>query len=94
VERDERALERVQLVTLTDVVLSGSAVVTALASVGAFRYVRDAAADAAFSRRALEGERHSRGLISRVKENERRSVENERVLRRADLRTDGGEEDG
>ena len=77
--------------TPTQIVLAACAVVTALASVGAFSYTRSAARDAAWSRRALEGEQHSDGLIETVEENEQRSQANARALRRAELRTDGGE---
>lgn len=73
----------------TQVVIAVSAVVTALAALGAFNYVRSAARDAAWSRRALEGEEHSDGLIETVAENAHRSVRNEHALRREGLRADG-----
>jgi|GEM_PF-2347169 len=77
----------------TQVVMAVCAVVTALAAVGAFGYVRQAAEDARWSRRALEGEAHSDGLIQAVAENRQRSRRNKRVLRREGLRTDGGPKD-
>jgi len=73
------------------VILAACAVVTALSSLGALSYTRNAAKDARWSRRALEGEQHSDGLIETVEENEQRSRANTRALRRADMRTDGGE---
>ncbi|SEW10052.1 hypothetical protein [Halobacterium jilantaiense] len=76
--------------TWTQVVMAISAVITALSALGALSYTRQAARDARWSRRALEGEQHSDGLIECVEENEQRSRANERALRRVDLRTDGG----
>ncbi|MCD2202737.1 hypothetical protein [Halobacterium sp. KA-6] len=77
--------------TPADIIMAASTVVTALCAVGALRYVRQAARDARWSRRALEGEQHSDGLIETVAENARRSTRNKRVLRREGLRTDGGD---
>jgi len=77
--------------TPTQIVLATCAVVTALSAVGAFSYTRRAAQDARWSRRALEGEKHSDGLIETVEENEQRTRANAQALRRADLRTDGGD---
>lgn len=76
--------------TATQVVMAVSAVVTALSALGTFAYIRQTARDARWSRRALEGEKHSDGLIERVEDNEQRSRANTRALRDADLRTDGG----
>jgi hypothetical protein len=77
----------------TQVVMAISAVVTALSALGALSYTRRAARDARWSRRALEGEQHSDGLIERVAENTQRSRHNNRALRREGLRTDGGHPD-
>ena len=74
----------------TQVVMAISALVTALCALGTVGYVRQAAKDARWSRRALEGEQHSDGLIETVDENEQRSRANAQALRRADMRTDGG----
>lgn len=71
-------------------IMAVSAVVTALSAAGAFRYVRQAAQDATFSRRALEGEANREGLIETVAANEQRSRTNVEALRDAGLRTDGG----
>jgi len=76
--------------TWTQVIMAVSAVVTALSALGAFSYTRQAAKDARWSRRALEGEEHSDGLIETVAKNAKRSRRNRRVLRREGLRTDGG----
>jgi len=77
----------------TQVVMAISAVVTALCALGTVGYVRRAARDARWSRRALEGEEHTDGLIETVAENVRRSRRNKRALRREGLRTDGGPRD-
>lgn len=74
----------------TQVVMAVSAVITALCALGTVGYVRRAARDAHWSRRALEGEEHSDGLIQTVDENARRSERNKRALRREGIRTDGG----
>ncbi len=79
--------------TWTQVIMAVSAVVTALSALGAFSYTRQAAKDARWSRRALEGEEHSDGLIETVAKNVKRSRRNRRVLRREGLRTDGGPSD-
>lgn len=77
----------------TNAIMALSAIVTALSALGAFRYVRQAARDAAWSRRALEGEANRSGLIETVAANRQRSRQNELALRRAELRTDGGDRD-
>lgn len=77
--------------TWAQVVMAVSAAVTAACAVGTVGYVRRAARDARWSRRALEGEEHSDGLIETVAKNEKRSRRNTRVLRREGLRSDGGE---
>ncbi|WP_353634594.1 hypothetical protein ABSL23_02245 [Halobacterium sp. NMX12-1] len=74
------------------VVMAVCAIITALCALGTVGYVRRAARDAHWSRRALEGEEHSDGLIQRVAENTQRSKRNKRVLRREGLRADGGPE--
>lgn len=79
--------------TWTQVVMAISAVVTALSALGALSYTRRAARDARWSRRALEGEEHTDGLIETVAENVQRSRRNKRALRREGLRTDGGHPD-
>jgi len=79
--------------TWTQVVMAISALVTAGCALGTVGYVRRAAKDARWSRRALEGEEHSDGLIERVAKNAQRSRRNKRVLRREGLRTDGGGRD-
>jgi len=77
-------------VTWTQTAIAISAVVTALCALGTVGYVRQAARDARWSRRALEGEEHTDGLIETVAENVKRSRRNKRALRREGLRTDGG----
>jgi len=79
--------------TWTQVVVAVSAVITALSALGAFSYTRRAARDARWSRRALEGEEHTDGLIETVMENVKRSRRNKKALRREGLRTDGGPKD-
>ncbi|WP_232703157.1 hypothetical protein [Halobacterium wangiae] len=74
-------------------IMQASAIITAACAVGALRYVRRAARDARWSRRALEGEEYSDGLIETVARNARRSTRNERALKREGLRTDGGKHD-
>ncbi|GAA0276982.1 hypothetical protein [Halobacterium noricense] len=79
--------------SMTDLIMAASAVVTALSAFGAFTYTRRAARDARWSRRALEGEEHSDGLIETVATNLKRSRRNARALRREGLRTDGGRDE-
>lgn len=76
--------------TALQAVMAVSAIVTALSALGAFEYVRRFAADAAWSRRALEGEEHSDGLIQTVERVEKRSRQNSRALRREGALPDGG----
>lgn len=79
--------------TWTQVVMAISAVVTAACALGTVGYIRRAARDARWSRRALEGEEHSDGLIETVGKNAKRTRRNRRALRREGLRTDGGPKD-
>jgi hypothetical protein len=71
-------------------ITQASAIITAACALGALRYVRRAAQDARWSRRALEGEEYSEGLIEMVTANARRSTKNKRALQRQGVRTDGG----
>lgn len=73
-------------------VIALSAVITALASVGAFAYVRETRQDAKTARRLLEGTQASAGVIERVEDVEEQSEQNthaaarnRRALRREGL---------